>query len=117
MRHFDRILLCAAIAIALLLSGTLMAAPQKVVRQKAKPGPMTVTGQKINPVTTIDQSIYKQKRQQLLTQIREDKKKLKADKLQLGKDNPSIKSDRMQLRKNEKALKQLQKTYKKGRKK
>ncbi len=115
MRHFDRILLSAAIA--LLLSGTLMAVPQKGVRQKVKPGTMKVAGQKANPVTTIDQSVYKQKRQRLLTQIREDKKKLKADKLQLGKDNPSVKADRGQLRKDEKALKQLQKTYKKGRKK
>ncbi len=117
MRNVDKILSSAAMAIGLMLAGNLMAVPQKVEKQKAKPAGVTVARQKTNNITTIDQAVYQQKSRQIQTQIREDKKKLKADRLKLGKDNPSVKADQTRLRKNEKTLKQLQQTHKKGPKK
>lgn len=118
MRHFEKVLFSAAIVIGLpIFCGILMAAPQQATRQTAKPANLKVSRQKKNQVTTIDQAVYRQKSQQLQAQIREDKKKLKTDKVRLGNNNPSVKADRAQLRKNEKALKQLQKAHKKGRKK
>ena len=110
-------LLRAAMAIGLMLAGNLVAVAQKVEKQKVQPAGIPVASQKAHHITTIDQAVYQQKSKQLQTQIREDKKKLKTDKLKLGKDNPSVKASQTQLRKSEISLKQLQQTYKKGPKK
>jgi gas vesicle protein len=101
MRHFNRFLFCAVLGVGLIFNGALLAAPQKVVRQKAK------------TVTTVDQAAYKQQVQQLRTLIRQDQQQLKLVKRQFGKNSPQIKVDREKLRKDEKTLKQLIKTRKK----
>jgi hypothetical protein len=98
MRQFTKIFVCVALGLA--LSCTILAAQQKVVKQK------------VRPVTTMDKAVYKQKVEQLRAMIRQDQKQLKADRLQYGKGSAQIKNDRAQLRRDEKALKQLQKIKK-----
>lgn len=117
MRRCNLILTCVGAVIGLMICGTLTAAPQKPVKQTARPGTARTSGPDSRQVTTIDQAIYKQKSQLLKAQIRDDKKRLKADKLKSGKDSPLLKTDRGRLRKDETALKQLQKSSKGGRKK